>query len=164
MTIQERIERIKSAYRLSPHPEGGWFAEVYTAPFAQAGRALAGSIFFLLEKDEISHFHQIDCDEIWYYHEGCGLRITVLMNGEKEELLLGPDTDGGQRVMAVIPAGAVFAAENLYTTGYTFLSCATTPAFTYEGFRLIDHGELAERFPKFSEETGRLAFPAEETK
>ncbi|WP_081677499.1 cupin domain-containing protein [Butyrivibrio sp. WCD3002] len=34
-------------------------------------RPLAGSIYFLLTEDEISHFHQIDCEEIWYHHEGC---------------------------------------------------------------------------------------------
>ncbi len=33
-----------------------------------------------------------------------------------------------------------------------------------DGFRSVDRRELAERFPEFSEETGRLAFPAEETK
>ena len=160
--MTERIERIRSYYGLQPHPEGGWFAEVYKAPFLHNGRALAGSIYFLLEKYEISHFHQIDCDEIWYFHEGCGLKITVLMQGEKKEIRLGPDPELGQSFMAVIPAGAVFAAENLDPMGYTFLSCATAPAFTYEGFHLTDRRELTERFPEFAGEAGRLAIPSEE--
>ena len=143
----DRIAELKEAYALSPHPEGGWFAEVYTAPFMQGGRALAGSIYFMLCGNEISHFHQIDCDEIWYYHEGCGLKITVLQGGKCETLLLGAEPAVGQRAMAVIPAGAVFAAENIDPAGYTFLSCATTPAFSYEGFRLIGRQELRERFP-----------------
>ena len=143
----DRITELKEAYALSPHPEGGWFAEVYTAPFVQGGRALAGSIYFMLCGGDISHFHQIDCDEIWYYHEGCGLKITVLQGGKCETLLLGADPAAGQRAMAVIPAGAVFAAENIDPAGYTFLSCATTPAFSYEGFRLIGRQELRERFP-----------------
>ena len=143
----DRIAELKEAYALSPHPEGGWFAEVYTAPFMQGGRALAGSIYFMLCGNEISHFHQIDCDEIWYYHEGCGLKITVLQGGKCETLLLGADPAAGQRAMAVIPAGAVFAAQNIDTDGFTFLSCATTPAFSYEGFRLIGRQELRERFP-----------------
>ena len=143
----DRIAELKEAYALSPHPEGGWFAEVYTAPVSHEGRALAGSIYFMLCGNDISHFHQIDCDEIWYYHEGCGLKITVLQGGKCETLLLGADPTAGQRAMAVIPAGAVFAAENIDPAGYTFLSCATTPAFSYEGFRLIGRQELRERFP-----------------
>ena len=154
----DRITELKEAYALSPHPEGGWFSEVYTAPFVQGGRALAGSIYFMLCGNDISHFHQIDCDEIWYYHEGCGLKITVMQGGKYETLLLGADPAAGQRAMAVIPAGAVFAAENIDADGYTFLSCATTPAFSYDGFRLIGQQELRDRFPAYAESLVCLAF------
>ena len=153
----KRIELLKQTYALRPHPEGGWFSEVYTAPFAREGRALAGSIYFLLEGGEISHLHEIDCDEIWYFHEGCGMRITVLAEGGIQELLLGPDVQAGQRAMAVIPAGTPFAAENLDPAGYTFVSCATTPAFSYDGFHLIGQAELKARFPECCGEIGHLA-------
>ena len=73
----KRSDELKRAYRLEPHPEGGWFSESYTAPFEKDGRSFAGSIYFLLDAGEISHFHEIDCDEIWYWHEGCGMCITV---------------------------------------------------------------------------------------
>ena len=63
----KRTDILKKAYHLEKHVEGGSFAEVYTAPFEKDGRALAGSIYFLLDSGEISHFHVIDCDEIWYY-------------------------------------------------------------------------------------------------
>ena len=154
---QTRIEQLKAAYHLERHPEGGWFSEVYTAPFASGGRPLMGSICFLLDGGEISHFHQIDCDELWYHHEGCPLRVTVLHGGVCETVELGGDTAAGQRCMAVIPAGAVFAAENLDPDGYSFLSCATTPAFRYEGFRLVPRSELAA-VPGISPEVLRLAF------
>ena len=65
---KERTKQLKTAYRLEAHPEGGWFSEVYTAPFEKDGRALAGSIYFLLDAGEQSQFHQIDCEELWYYH------------------------------------------------------------------------------------------------
>ena len=42
--MKTRTEQLKEAYRLEAHPEGGWFAEVYTAPFEKDGRELAGSI------------------------------------------------------------------------------------------------------------------------
>ena len=149
---------LKTAYSLERHPEGGWFAEVYTSPFQQDGRPLAGSIYFLLDRDEISHFHQIDCDEIWYFHEGCGMRITLLLNGEKQELLLGNNLAAGQRAMALMPKGALFAAENIDRKGYTFVSCATAPAFRYSGFRLIGRQELQEQFPEFADGMLHLAY------
>ena len=153
----ERIAQLKATYQLQRHPEGGWFSEVYTAPFLSEGRALMGSIYFLLAGNEISHFHQIDCDELWYHHEGGALRVTVLHDGACETLLLGGDVEAGQRAMAVIPAGAIFAAENVDPDGYAFLSCATTPAFRYEGFRLVSRAEIAA-LPGAKPEHLRLAF------
>lgn len=152
-----RAEELKRQYQLERHPEGGWFSEYYSAPFLQEGRPLAGSIYFLLDAGEISHFHQIDCDELWYFHEGCGLRLTLLLEGRREELLLGTET--GQRAAAVIPAGAVFAAENLSPEGFTFLSCATAPAFRYEGFRLVSRKEITALAPG-ADDLLRLAYEA----
>ena len=143
MNEAARAERLKTLYGLEAHPEGGSFSEVYTSPASKEGRPLAGSIYFLLGPGEISHLHQIDCDEIWYYHEGCGMRITVLTETGKAEYRLGPDAEHGARAMVVIPAGAMFAAENLTAEGYTFVSCATVPKFRYQGFRMIAREELS---------------------
>ncbi|MCR5748094.1 MAG: cupin domain-containing protein [Lachnospiraceae bacterium] len=147
-----RVEQLSQVYKLEKHVEGGSFSEVYTAPFEKDGRALAGSIFFLLDKEELSHFHEIDCDEIWYFHEGCGLKITVLNDEGMQQYLLGCDTDKGERSMVLIPKGSSFAAENLQKDGYTFVSCVTTPKFEYSGFRMIGKEELKNRFPEFAED------------
>ena len=152
-----RAQELIEGYGLKRHPEGGWFAEDYTCPRDKEGRPLAGSIFFLLDGEELSHFHQIDCDELWYYHEGCGLTITVLLNGKCVRLHLGMGS--GERASVLLPAGAVFAAENREKSGYTFLSCATSPAFRYEGFRLISGAELKELIPG---EASKLCYLAAE--
>ncbi|MCR5581918.1 MAG: cupin domain-containing protein [Pseudobutyrivibrio sp.] len=153
-----RTDILKKEYELQQHPEGGWFAEVYTAPFEAEGRPMAGSIYFLLDVGEISHLHQIDCDEIWYYHEGCGMKVTMLTEAGKEEFLLGNDVAAGQRAMVVIPKGAIFAAENLEADGFTFVSCATTPNFTYEGFRLVKSDEIRKDWSKYADEVAHLAY------
>ena len=157
----KRTELLRTEYQLQAHPEGGWFAEVFRSEAKQGERPFMGSIYFLLDGPEISHLHQIDCEEIWYYHEGCGLKITLVeMNGMQapvpckaaasagspvvRTLFLGADASAGQKVMAVIPKGAIFAAENIDPAGYTFMSCATAPAFSYEGFRLVKKAELKE--------------------
>ena len=141
---KKRIETLKETYGLESHPEGGWFSECYTSTDKKGDRPLAGSIYFLLIGDEISHFHQIDCEEIWYHHEGCAVKITVIMDGQLEELLLGRDIENGEKAMAVIPKGAIFAAENLDKDSYCFMSCATAPQFTYDGFRLGGKKEIKD--------------------
>ena len=157
--MMNRVETLTRAYGLEPHPEGGAFSEVYTAPFTdEKGRPLAGSIYFLLNGADISHLHVIDCDEVWYYHEGCGMRVTVISpKGTVSSVDLGPDPDAGQAMMAAIPAGAIFAAENLDKTGYTFVSCMTAPKFSYAGFRLISRAELRTLCPGEAERLDRLA-------
>lgn len=152
-----RPERLIEVYRMKKHAEGGHFSEAFTSSENKDGRALAGSIFFLLDKDEISCLHEIDCEEIWFYHEGCGLKITVLdRSGGREELLLGGDPDKGERAAAVVPKGRVFAAENTDKRGFTFVSCATSPQFSEEGCRLVTEEELKREFPEYAEELKHL--------
>ena len=155
--MKQRTDILKETYKLKAHVEGGFFSEVYTAPFEKDERSICGSIYFLLDSGEISRFHVIDCDEIWYYHEGCGMKITVLANGKKEEHLLGNDVQRGERPMAVIPKGCIFGAENLEPDGYTFVSCVTTPGFEYAGFRLVGREELRRLCPDCFDQTVYLA-------
>mgnify|MGYP002623799667 CR=1 FL=1 len=155
----DKVQMLKEAYALQQHSEGGWFAEIYTAPFQQKKkRATAGSIYFLLEKEDISHFHQLDCDEIWYYHAGCGMKIIVLRDGRAEEFLLGIDAEKNEQPIIIVPAGSIFAAENIDKTSYTFISCVTTPRFDYKGFRLIKRAELKKIYPHLSEEILQMAY------
>ena len=152
------VDELKATYSLEKHSEGGCFAEIYTSPFLCDGRPTAGSIYFLLEGDDVSHFHQIDCDEIWYYHAGCGMKIISLRGGNVEEFFLGVDPKRGQQPMIVVPAGTIFAAENLDKGSWTFISCATTPRFAYEGFRLVPRRELKNLYPALPEKILQLAY------
>ena len=152
-TTASRIKEIVQELKMEGHPEGGWFTEVYTAPvsFADSGeqRALAGSIYYLLDGTAISAFHQIDCDELWYYHEGTGMRLYVLkQDGTMVQYLLGKQLSQGERPMVRIRAGEIFAAENLEQDSYTLISCATAPKFRYEGWRLVQLEELLPRCPE----------------
>jgi len=157
---QERVDvkALKETFSLQRHSEGGWFAEIYTAPFEANGRATAGSIYFLLEKDDVSHFHRLDCDEIWYYHAGCGMKIFLLQDGKLEEILLGVDTKKNERPMVVFPAGSIFAAENIDKNDFTFVSCVTTPRFTYDGFKLVTQNELKKMYPRLPKKILQMAY------
>ena len=152
---EQRIAEIVRELKLEKHPEGGWFAEVYTAPvsFAEGSgqRALAGSIYYLLGGADISAFHEIDCDELWYYHEGTGMRLYVLKkDGSLVQHLLGSRLSQGALPMVRLEAGDIFAAENLDQDGYTLISCMTAPKFRYEGWRLVSRDELLALCPEAS--------------
>lgn len=151
-------EIFKDTYKLQRHSEGGWFSEIYTAPFKNEGRAIAGSIYFLLDKDDVSHFHQLDCDEIWYYHAGCGIKIFMLRDGKLDEILLGIDAEKNQQPMVVLPARVIFAAENLDKNSFTFVSCATTPRFDYKYFRLVPRRELKKSYPDLPAQILQMAY------
>ena len=112
----------------------------------------------MLDKDDVSHFHQLDCDEIWYYHAGCGMKIILLQNSKIEELLLGVNPKQNEQPMVFIPKGSIFAAENIDKNDFTFISCATTPRFTYKGFRLVPRSELKKLHPQLSEEILQMAY------
>ena len=145
----KRAQELITAYHLEQHPEGGYFAELYTSEekYEKEGavRGCAGSIYFLLANEDISHFHQIDCEELWYFHEGCGLNIHFVdAEGKYRVEKLGKHFENGERPMILVRKGEIFAAENLDKESYTFISCATAPKFKYEGFRLVPREELKE--------------------
>ena len=156
--MENRALLLKQTYQMERHVESGFFSEAYTAPFAHAQRPFAGRIYYLLDAGEISRFHQIDCDEIWYYHEGCGMRITAIAEGEKREYLLGGNVQEGLRASVVIPKGSVFAAENLEADGFTFVSCITVPKFSESGYQLISKAEIKERYPQYYDMIAHLAY------
>ena len=66
--ILEESKKIIKKYKLLPHVEGGYFIELYSSASLLKLSNDAGSIYFLLDQNDISHFHRIDCEEIWYYH------------------------------------------------------------------------------------------------
>ena len=157
--MRRRAEILREAYHLERHVEGGSFSEAYTAEPSQDHRHLAGSIYYLLDAGEVSRFHQIDCDEIWYFHEGCGMRIIAFEGNEKREYLLGENVCEGQRASVVIPKGSIFAAENLKSDGFTFVSCVTVPKFADTGYRLVGRDEIRMRCPVYYSEIAYLAYP-----
>ena len=53
--------------QLAPHPEGGWFREIWRGPDGEDGRAIGTSILFLLEAHQTSHWHRVDAHEIWLW-------------------------------------------------------------------------------------------------
>ncbi len=122
---------------LAPHPEGGHFRQTWAA--TNAGRASGTCIYFLLKAGERSHWHKVDATEIWLYHAGAPLILSLADSGAgpATDHLLTPDlTQGAPQI--IVPENHWQAA---CTTGaYTLVSCTVSPGFTFDGFTLAPPG------------------------
>jgi uncharacterized protein len=124
---------------LRPHPEGGWYGETWRAPSNEGERPASTGIYFLLKAGERSHWHRVDADELWLFHDGDPLVLSTADDGEQiVDLVLGRDLRAGQRAQAVVPAGRWQAAEPLGE--WTLVSCVVAPGFRFEGFELAPAG------------------------
>ena len=114
---------------MAPHPEGGHYVETWRGPDRGDGRASATAIYFLLRAGERSHWHRVDADEIWLFHRGSPLRLSI----DTTEHVLGPD-----QPQIRVAAHAWQAAEP--TGEYTLVSCIVVPGFEFDGFELAPPG------------------------
>ena len=102
-------------------------------------RAAATAIYFLLEGHQQSHWHKVDAAEIWLWHAGDPLMLSVSVSpkGPVREVRLGPDVIAGDRPHYVVGAHEWQSAVPLPgRVGYTLVSCVVTPGFTFAGFTL----------------------------
>jgi uncharacterized protein len=124
--------RIIEKLGLQPHPEGGWYRQTWVGPEV-AGRASGTAIHFLLQAGERSHWHRVDADEIWLWHAGAKLELSLGVD-RAEAVILGPDVLAGDKVQAVVPKGWWQAARSLGS--WTLVSCTVSPGFRFDGFEL----------------------------
>jgi predicted cupin superfamily sugar epimerase len=134
---------------LEPHPEGGWYRETWTAggatpvqPDGYPGeRRLASGIHFLLEPRQESRWHKVRSDELWLWHRGGPLLLSLGGTGaapdraDVTQTVLGPDLAAGQRPQALVPGGHWQAARP-YGREEVLVSCVVSPAFDFADFVL----------------------------
>jgi predicted cupin superfamily sugar epimerase len=119
---------------LKPHPEGGHFRETFRDPHMIDGRAASTAIYFLLARDERSHWHRVDAVEAWHFHAGAPLLLSIADDASSRDVTLGADLAAGHRPQAVVPAHAWQAARSL--GDWTLVGCTVAPGFTFDGFEL----------------------------
>ncbi len=123
---------------LAPHPEGGYYRQTWVA--TNPGRPSGTCIYFLLKAGQSSHWHTVDATEIWLYHAGAPLILSMAASdqGPAIDHVLGPDLSTGQNPQLIVPAHHWQAAR---TTGdYTLVSCTVSPGFQFDTFVLADPG------------------------
>ena len=123
---------------LEPHPEGGWYRQTWAGP-ESAGRPSGTAILFLLQAGEQSHWHRVDAAEIWFWHAGAPLILSLAETPTAcDAHILGPDVLGAEMPQILVPKGWWQSARS--TGDWTLVSCTVSPGFRFEGFELAQPG------------------------
>lgn len=134
MDAAEVIERLD----LLPHPEGGHFRETFRHLPGGGGRGAMTAILYLLEAGDVSAWHRVDAAEIWHFHAGAPLALSISEDGRGLRThRLGADLATGEQPQVTVRAGAWQSAE---TRAWTLVGCTVGPAFEFEGFELAPEG------------------------
>ena len=129
--MHPRAQQLIEQLALTPHPEGGWYRQLYksevrvTRHADGATRHALTTIYFLLVEGTYSAWHRVQSDEVWHFYEGDALEL--LTPGSVTRL------DADHRVH-VIPANDWQAARPL--GAYTLVGCTVGPGFEFDDFEL----------------------------
>lgn len=139
-----------NSLQLEPHPEGGYFKRITQSKEFQgfSEQRKYSTIYYLLASGQVSRFHRLLEDEIWFYHEGSPICLHLLGRNGYQTLNLGLDVEKGQLPQVLIEKKTWFAAEIIDNCSFSLVSCAVIPEY------IPDHFELAKRndmFMVFSE-------------
>lgn len=145
--MTSRRPRTAELLDLEPHPEGGWYRELWRSgttarfPGYPGPRATCTSIHFLLEPGQHSRWHTVRSAELWLWHRGGPLHLQLGGAGDRpqeepETVVLGPDLAGGQQLQGLVPPGVWQRAEPAGGEE-ALVSCVVSPGFDFEDFRML---------------------------
>ena len=135
MNAAEVIERLD----LRPHPEGGHYRETFRHSPAGGGRGAMTAILYLLQAGEVSGWHRVDAAEIWHFHAGAPLELSISEDGRATRThLLGSDIASAEQPQVRVPAAAWQSAAS--RGAWTLVGCTVGPASEFGGLELAPQG------------------------
>jgi predicted cupin superfamily sugar epimerase len=152
--MNPRAAEFRAQLGLDPHPEGGWYREIFRSPAevipadGRGPRSALTAIHFLLTKGQFSAWHVVTSDECWHFGEGDPLELLLFepASRTRSRIELGRASEA-QQLMAVVPAGCWQAARPLGE--YSLVQCVVGPGFDFGDFSLIrdsnDDRRMAEQ-------------------
>ena len=151
--MNSEIQSIIDHLELLPHPEGGYYKETFRAEGinSKGDRNLMTAIYFLLTSSDVSHFHRIIGDEMWFHHSGSPLIVHTLDENGHTEHLLGSDLSKGQSPQLMVPSGTIFGSCIVDEDSYALVSCTVAPGFDFRDFELFTKDQLVPLFPEHEE-------------
>lgn len=153
------IDKIIKTLQLKPHPEGGYFREVYRSkgfinktslPSEFSGkRSYSTAIYFLLTSDSFSAFHRINQDEIWHFYKGSPIKLHVISDqGDYSSVIIGNNLEKQETLQYIVPAKYWFAAEVINKNDFSLVGCTVSPGFDFNDFELPKREQLIALFPQ----------------
>ena len=135
-----QADALITALALAPHPEGGWYRQTWVADSPEGDRPTGTAILFLLRAGEVSHWHRVDATEIWLFHAGAPLILSISADarGPASDLRLGADIAQGQSPQGIVPPHHWQSARS--EGDFTLVSCTVSPGFRFDGFTLAPPG------------------------
>ncbi|MCF6270854.1 MAG: cupin domain-containing protein [Melioribacteraceae bacterium] len=148
-----------SKLNLNPHPEGGFYREVYRSDEVllstslderyTGSRSISTSIYFLLKENQFSAFHKIKSDELWHFYDGSAIKLYIISEDGKLEIKkVGINISDNEFPQITIPKNVWFAAEPIDKESYTLVGCTVAPGFDFNDFELGERKDLLQSFPE----------------
>ena len=157
-STKEEIDNIIKTLDLEPHPEGGYFKEVFRdATIVNSNRSASTNIYYLLAEDECSLLHRIDASEGWHHYAGGSLQVVELDAAGPVVTRLGTNLSAGERPYYNVKAGQWFGAKPAQGAKWCLVGCTVAPAFAFEKFEFGQRKTLLKEFPKCSAWIEKLA-------
>lgn len=155
----KEIEKIIQSLDLQPHPEGGFYREVFRSEDTvyEGERNLMTSIYFLLTSENISKFHRIKSDELWFHHAGSPLIVHILDAAGYHQHIVGSRLEEGIQPQFLVPRNTVFGSTVLEKDSYSLVSCVVAPGFDFADFELFTAEELSAIYPDHREIIERMS-------
>lgn len=164
-TSTPRARQLIEQLQLQPHPEGGWYREVFrsqgqvTPQDGRPARSALTSIYFLLEAAQHSRWHRVLSDEVWVHLEGAPLNLWTwdAADSRLHSAALGP-VSAATVPQHVVAAGLWQAARPhaANTANYTLVACMVGPGFDFSDFSMMEPGGMEAR--KIAADHPHLAF------
>lgn len=141
--MEPRADHLITSLGLTPHPEGGYYREIYRSSSHvrpgddRAHRAALTTIYFLLPGGIVSRWHRVASDEVWHYYEGAPIELVTADAQFKQvdRIVLGPHEELTAAPVHVVPAGEWQAARSM--GGYSLAGCTVGPGFEFADFEML---------------------------
>ena len=116
------------------HPEGGHYVEVLKNEYVS-------QIYYLLKKNERSHWHRLKKNEILHFYLGEPLEVFTSINGtDYSSFSLGLNNN----FIFTVQSNTWFAMRS--TGSFSLIGCTVAPAFDFEDFELAPKGWNPKNF------------------
>jgi predicted cupin superfamily sugar epimerase len=152
--MNNEAARIVERLALKPHPEGGYYREIYRSPSSvrildrDLERSAGTAVYYLLADSDFSAFNLVQgSDEVWHLYAGGPVELHVIEGGSYTVKLLSSDLEQGAPV-AVVPAGAWQAARLTPDAEWALCGCTVSPGFDFADFEIPPRDTLLTAHPE----------------